>query len=212
MPIVRPVALMLAAVAVLGSAALVATVGVDWWSWMIGTVTGACIATVVRLRTDSRGAGATADSDADGERSTGKVLKPLVAQGWKVKHDVDLGRGHGNADHILLSPTGVAYLLETKTLAGKVTIDAGVIICRFPDDPEEIRRFNTARQLTRLAERVSHQWQLLWGRTPPTIHPVVVIWGLFPQILVRDEGIMYVAGDALADALLRDASAVAQAA
>jgi hypothetical protein len=35
-----------------------------------------------------------------GERKTARALTPLLGEGWKVRRDIDLGRG--SADYVLL--------------------------------------------------------------------------------------------------------------
>src|SRR3954451_17974120 len=67
---------------------------------------------------------------AHGEKATAKALKPLIRKGWIVVHDIDTGRG--NFDHILVGPAGV-FLLETKNLSGRQSVDHGVLSVRWPE-------------------------------------------------------------------------------
>ncbi|HEY7659903.1 MAG TPA: NERD domain-containing protein [Actinomycetota bacterium] len=51
-----------------------------------------------------------------GEERVAAVLAELEADGYEVIHDVEIGRG--NADHILVGPTGV-FVIETKDWGGR---------------------------------------------------------------------------------------------
>jgi hypothetical protein len=57
------------------------------------------------------------DRGATGEEAVGHVLDGLANAGWRVLHDVDLGRG--NVDHILVGPAGV-LTVETKSHGGRL--------------------------------------------------------------------------------------------
>lgn len=198
---IRPILASLLAIALVVPIGLAAVRGVDPWSFAGGLVTGGLIAMAIWLRDEPPEFVAKWGRGAEGERRTAKVIRPLLKQGWKVKHDVDLGRG--NADHLLLSPGGVGFLLETKALAGRVTVDGGVLTCRFADDPDELRRYQLRPRVTALAYRARDEWSRRTGKPAPELRPVVVIWGAFPARFVRDGQLVYVAGDALVD-YLRD--------
>lgn len=47
----------------------------------------------------------------EGELATAQLLSPLLAEGWKIFHDIPGSRG--NIDHVLVGPTGV-FAIETK--------------------------------------------------------------------------------------------------
>jgi hypothetical protein len=51
---------------------------------------------------------------ADSERQVRRELDRLRRDGWQVRHGVDWPGG-GDIDHLLRSPTGVGYVVETKT-------------------------------------------------------------------------------------------------
>lgn len=53
----------------------------------------------------------------DGERAVAESLLQLSSQGYRVLHDIKLGRGPDspNIDHVLVGPDGV-FVIETKTL------------------------------------------------------------------------------------------------
>jgi hypothetical protein len=52
---------------------------------------------------------------ADSEAEVRRPLKPLVREGWRVEHAVDWP-GRGDLDHVLRSPSGMGFVIETKTL------------------------------------------------------------------------------------------------
>jgi hypothetical protein len=62
----------------------------------------------VRLAARSR---VGAESEADVRR----VLERLVRDGWQVRHAVDWP-GRGDLDHVVRAPTGIGFVIETKTL------------------------------------------------------------------------------------------------
>jgi len=59
----------------------------------------------------ARRSGVGADSEAEVRRA----LEPLARQGWRVAHGVDWP-GRGDLDHVLRSPSGMGFVIETKTL------------------------------------------------------------------------------------------------
>jgi hypothetical protein len=128
-------------------------------------------------------------------KDRGKALKPLLREGWKVRHDIDLGRG--NADHVLLSPAGDAYLLESKALAGRISVERGQLTCRYADDPDEVRRYQLKARMETLASTVGSEWARRTGRSAPRVRPVVVVWGAFAQKQVEDGDVVFLAGDEL---------------
>jgi hypothetical protein len=44
-----------------------------------------------------------------------RALEPLTREGWDVTHAVDWP-GRGDVDHVLRSPSGMGFVIETKTL------------------------------------------------------------------------------------------------
>ena len=52
---------------------------------------------------------------AESEDQVRRALKPLTRQGWHVRHAVDWP-GRGDLDHVLRSPSGMGFVIETKTL------------------------------------------------------------------------------------------------
>jgi hypothetical protein len=68
---------------------------------------------------------------AEGEKATAKALQRLVADGWLLVNDIDIGRG--NLDHVLIGPPGV-FLLDSKKLHGVLSVSAGVLSIRWRED------------------------------------------------------------------------------
>jgi Nuclease-related domain len=52
---------------------------------------------------------------AESEAQVRRALEPLAREGWRVAHAVDWP-GHGDLDHVLRSPSGMGFVIETKTL------------------------------------------------------------------------------------------------
>jgi hypothetical protein len=73
-----------------------------------GAVLGLLSRRALRL---ARRSGVGADSEAEVRRA----LEPLARQGWRVAHGVDWP-GRGDLDHVLRSPSGMGFVIETKTL------------------------------------------------------------------------------------------------
>lgn len=168
----------------------------DWLSFLAGLTSGALVAVAAWIHDDPPEFIAKWGRGAEAEARTETALKPLLQEGWKVRHDIYFGRG--NADHVLRSPTGIAYLLETKALAGQISIEQGIVVCRFVDDPDERRHHDLRRTMRFLTERVASEWTRRQGHAAPQLRPIVVLWGVFPQRVFRTGEIAYVAGDELA--------------
>ncbi|MEO8690876.1 MAG: nuclease-related domain-containing protein [Solirubrobacteraceae bacterium] len=52
---------------------------------------------------------------AESEAQVRRALKPLAAEGWRIRHAVDWP-GRGDLDHVVRSPSGMGFVIETKTL------------------------------------------------------------------------------------------------
>ena len=52
---------------------------------------------------------------AESEAQVRRALEPLAREGWHVAHAVDWP-GRGDLDHVLRSPSGMGFVIETKTL------------------------------------------------------------------------------------------------
>ena len=133
---------------------------------------------------------------AQGERWTEDALRGLEDEGWTVEHDLE--REYGNDDHLVVSPNGV-YLLETKALRGRVTVENGVLSSVSLDDPENVNNWDRlAAGLRGRAATVSRKAAADSGETQ-WVQGVVVIWGDFVQRAVVDDHIVYVHGSALVE-------------
>ncbi|MFE6449663.1 nuclease-related domain-containing protein [Nocardiopsis dassonvillei] len=62
---------------------------------------------------------------ASGERRTGRLLARLERRGWTVLHDRQLApRSRANIDHLLVSPDGIIYNVDSKMRTGSVRYNA----------------------------------------------------------------------------------------
>ena len=52
---------------------------------------------------------------AESEAQVRRALEPLAREAWRVEHAVDWPGG-GDLDHVLRSPSGMGFVIETKTL------------------------------------------------------------------------------------------------
>ena len=136
-----------------------------------------------------------------GERETAKALELLEREGWLVLHDVELDSG--NIDHVVESPRGRAFVLETKALQGHVAVADGVLTTTQVDDPEQVYEHRRLRHL--VLERARHVYRERHGRGG-WVQAAVVIWGDFPQHRVEDGKLVFLHGDELVGWLREQAS------
>jgi hypothetical protein len=136
---------------------------------------------------------------AQGEKATAKAVRGLVAQGWVLANDIDIGRG--NIDHILVGPPG-AFLLESKNLHGLLAVRRGVLSVRWREDPHD--GYENHRLSGRM-ETLARTFETLLEREGVAgipVQPVVVLWGNFEQRAVQSRaGVAWVRGNALAGVL-----------
>jgi hypothetical protein len=113
--------------------------------------------------------------------STASVISTLAAEGWQLCESA--------VGELLVGPGG-AYLLATKVVTGRASIEAGALTVRLDDVDETVVRYGGLRgRLLAGAARFSRA---------TIVRPVVVIWGDFPQRAVEDDGLAYVHGEELA--------------
>jgi hypothetical protein len=167
----------------------------DWWSYAVGMASGCFLSLAIWIHDEPPQFIAKWARGAEGERKTASVIAPLLMDGWKIRHDIEIGRG--NVDHLLLDPSGTGYLLESKALAGEISVDGGTLTCRYADDPDEVRRYSLQERMSALVDRVRAEWSRRTGRAAPELRAVVVLWGSFRQRQVESGGVTYVAGDDL---------------
>ena len=162
------------------------------WRWWTGTAFGALLSMwvwawdTVPERIDRWRVGAT------GERRTERVLRPLAAAGWTIRHDLD-DHPYGNIDHVVIGPPGV-FVLDSKVWSGQVTIEGDVPVVTPPEDPAG------AWSWPRLPVHLRAMATGVRRRTgvPVWVQPVVVLWAPFPAGVVEADGVVYVQGDRLA--------------
>jgi hypothetical protein len=137
---------------------------------------------------------------ADGEKDTAKALRGLVRGGWVLITDIDVGRG--NIDHVLIGPPGV-FVLETKSLAGLVSVSRGVLKVTWREDPDDgyenctfARRARTDAALVACHLRDS-------GMPRTWVQPVIVLWAAFEQPPVLSDGVAWIQGKQLASSMGR---------
>lgn len=132
---------------------------------------------------------------AEGEERTGKELARLEPLGWHVRHD--LTDAYGNIDHVAVGPGGV-FLLDTKSRSGEISIENGVVVQRRPLSPRnDSRDFRLPGRMRGAAVGLRGRLRAATG-LDERVTAVVVIWGAFPQGVVEDDQVVYMAGEQLA--------------
>jgi hypothetical protein len=122
------------AVIALGAAALVAAAGELGLALMLGLLSGILALAsrrALRLVTRSR-------VGAESEAQVRRALERLADDGWRIRHAVDWP-GRGDLDHVVRAPSGIGFVIETKTL-------------RWTRD-HVVRTFEAARWLARRRRR-----------------------------------------------------------
>ena len=161
-------------------------------AWTLGIFAGAFFTFFLLLRWSPPGWIENWQYGAWGEQATAKVLRELEREGWIVLHDLPAGRG--NVDHIAIGPGGV-FLLDSKRLAGSVTVDEEAVMVRRLDDPDLTYRHTGTSHLMSLA-RHTHKKILTTSRIRTWVTPVMVLWAEFPQ-RVAENRCAYVHGEEL---------------
>lgn len=107
---------------------------------------------------------------AAGEDATARMLAPLRAVGWKIRHDVRLPGRRFNLDHVLISPCGTALVvLDTKVWhRGRITaLVRGRVHCGTEDRHD---------QVVKVAEYAAAV-QAALGLAGVTVWPLLVVHG-----------------------------------
>lgn len=114
------------------------------------------------------------DKGAEGEERVAKRLAKLPRDRWVALHDLPLGGGGRNVDHLVIGPGGV-FSVNTKNLSGNVIVkENAFLVSGFPD-----RCLHIARDE---AQRVGERLSAAAGETVP-VEPVLVV--LTPSLEVR---------------------------
>jgi hypothetical protein len=134
---------------------------------------------------------------AEGEKATARMLRPLLDRGWTLFNDIDTE--HGNIDHVLIGPAGI-FMLESKRLAGRVRVEAGKLVVRWHEDPEDGYENASIVSRARGAAFDLHARLELPGQSP-WVQAVVVLWADFDQRSIERDKVAWVRGDQLATVL-----------
>jgi hypothetical protein len=169
------------------------------WRWLAGFLGGASYAFWLHLRDAVPQHIERWLDGANGERWTEKELRKLERAGWVVAHDLEAR--WGNVDHFLVGPGGV-FLLDSKNWFGEVTVEGGVATVTPRDNPDAAWSWpRLTNGLKAASAKNKEAIQRLTGvRT--WVQPVVVVWAPFAQGVVASNGVVFVAGEALADWLV----------
>src|SRR5205814_246370 len=115
-------------------------------------------------------------------------------------NDIDVGRG--NLDHVLVGPGGI-YLLESKWLSGVASVSRGVLTVTWPEDPDDGYENTTFARRARTDAALVACHMRDRGMPRIWVQPVIVLWANFDQDPVVSDGVAWLRGKQLADALLR---------
>jgi hypothetical protein len=104
-----------AATLLIAEAAIFALAGAVWWPLALLAIVPIVVlgrATLLGGRLDP----VSLRRGIEGEERVAELLAALEPEGFRTLHDLDLGRG--NADHVVIGPTGV-FVIETKDWGGR---------------------------------------------------------------------------------------------
>jgi len=114
---------------------------------------------------------------SDGEKATTRQLRPLLKQGWALYNDIETE--HGNIDHVLVGPAGI-FMLGSKRLAGEARVEAGKLVVRWLEDPEDGYENDSIACRARGAAATLHA-ALKSAGLDVWVQGVVVLWANFDQ-------------------------------
>jgi hypothetical protein len=80
------------------------------------------LADLVGISTAAGRLAARSDIGATGERATARLLNPLASQGWKILHDRALPSGKANVDHLVISPSGLVFVVDSKKWSARYRV------------------------------------------------------------------------------------------
>jgi hypothetical protein len=169
------------------------------WRWLAGFVGGASYSLWVYARDAVPRHIEHWLDGANGERWTEKKLRRLEGAGWVVAYDLEAR--WGNVDHFVLGPAGV-FLLDSKNWFGDVTVEDGIATVTPRDNPDAAWSWpRLTNKLKAASAGNKDAIQRLTG-VKTWVQPVVVVWAPFEQRCVTSNGVVFVAGEALADWLV----------
>jgi hypothetical protein len=126
---------------------------------------------------------------AEGESQTARELDRLTHGGWRPVHDRALDRC--NVDHIQIGPGGV-FVIETKNWKGRIGVNERGVT------QDGTVRDSVAPSARRAALQINQRIAAN-GVKPGWVNAVVVFWGDFPQGMVEQDKVTYLAGEKLAE-------------
>jgi hypothetical protein len=139
------------------------------------------------------------------ERKTAKALRRLPKEEWRVWHDL-LREDGTNIDHVVVGVAGV-FLLDSKTLTGRITVDNAGLHTQWLEDSHVARVSRaTFGQVAAASAELKDRIQAATGIVA-WVQPVVVLWGRFEQGIVRTDDIIFVHGNELVRCLCDSAPA-----
>ena len=137
---------------------------------------------------------------AEGERRTARALAPLRRRGYLLLHDLPDRKTAtyprlSNIDHVVVSPAGV-FLLDSKWLGGEVAIRQDVVRVQMLDDEDDGYECpHLARGMRGRALRLQQDIARETGVS--NVQAVVVFWNGFPDGVIEEGRVVYVAGHRL---------------
>jgi len=180
--------------AVLAPLVIGANLAAARWSslrWSAGLVTGMVVAMFVIARMSPPPWIENWQDGAIGEQWTGRALRELESQGWRIFHD--LTASHGNMDHVV----PVEYSCWTPSgWRGSITLEGDSPVGRRIEGPNLHWQLTSPTHVKGLAVEVSEAIRAS-TRATVWVTPVIVVWGEFAQVVGGDT-CKFVHGDALA--------------
>lgn len=127
-------------------------------------------------------------------------MRVLLSRGWELVNDLQWP-DRGNIDHVLIGPAGV-FVLETKSLSGRVSVTDGRVSVRHVEAPDDERRIpqDAGAQARANAAALCRELRTA-GIDVSWVHSVVVLWASFEQRKVEAGQTVWVHGSRLVDHL-----------
>jgi hypothetical protein len=170
-----------------------------FWSLLAGLLAGVLLAFAIVLRYEPLEVLMSWAGAPDAKTETENALKPLLLEGWQDWRGMELEPA-GYSDDVLIGPSGIAYVIETRALPGRVSLERGVLTQRFGEDPFAVSRHDL-RPRPELRGRVAEAWIRRRRAPAPAMRSIVVIWGEFENEIVEHQDVLYVAGADLLNSL-----------